>query len=98
MYAGFLTISCVSMLAPEYWRFFSVMVLFGGCLFLYASRSADKPVRYLIHAIFLLMPLCTAVWVGTLLHGCELHVLLGQSFLSSPIIVLIKDLIHAFGG
>lgn len=98
LYTGFLTIACVSMLTPEYWRFVSAMILFGGCLYMYASRSSTRLVRYLINMIFLLAPCCTALYIRSLYMSSEIKLLLTDQFFASPIVVLIKDLIHAFGG
>lgn len=93
-YIGLVTIACVSMLMPEYWRFVSPMILFGGVIYMraYTNSNHRSWKQYVINIVFLLMLPCAALWARDLLRGSEITALLMQPFVSSPILVFFKDL------
>ncbi|MBQ9131938.1 MAG: EpsG family protein [Clostridia bacterium] len=90
---GLLTISCAPMLAPEYWRFASVMLCFSGILYFWGTKISPPrtATHYLSHCIFLIAPIGLMLWVREM-QKSELYELLVHPFFSSPIIIVIRDL------
>lgn len=86
-----LTISCTTMLIPGYWRFYSLAVLFSAVPYFEASTCGNKNIKLLANGIFLVTPVACAIWVKMISYS-DLTALLAHPFISSPIIILIKDL------
>lgn len=86
-----LTISCAPMLIPGYWRFYSLAVLFSAVPYFEVSTCGNKNMKLLANAIFLVTPLSCAIWIKSILYS-DLTALFVQPYISSPIIILIKDL------
>ena len=87
-----LTISCAPMLMPEYWRFFSVSVLFSAIVYYEAQKGSIVHVKNLSNCIFLITPVTSIIWIRELLNS-DLRCLLIRPFVSSPLFIVINDLI-----
>lgn len=99
LYAALLTIACLPMLMPEYWRFASAMILSCAPIY-YLSHQLKKSsilIRILHRSIFLFTPLCMMLWIREF-KACDLTILLFGPFISSPIIIFFKDLINMVFG
>ena len=95
LYTGLLTISCVTMLTPEYWRFASSLILFAGVPYLRIKElTYNKTLfRQLSVLCFIIALPCCALWVRELYMHAELKSVLLDPFLSSPIYIFIKNII-----
>lgn len=94
LYSGLLTISCAQMLTPEYWRFASAMVISGGVSYLSVIKHPKGRVEQLLmHFVILIIPICTSLWMRDLINSCEWIKLLYKPFLSSPVFILIYNII-----
>ena len=91
-YTGLMAISCVQMLMPEYWRFASVLILFGAPIYLLGERCLARRTKWLfVNSVLLLTCVCTALWVREFIKEGVLLDMAAKSLLSSPIIVLVMD-------
>ena len=91
VYLGAITLSTVTMLTPEYWRFVSAFILYAGVIYLsYPFKDNAKRLSSICFEIcfYILSPICTVLWVREFVHGAELLTLLFKPFISSPIIVI----------
>lgn len=87
-----LTISCAGMLTPEYWRFYTVTVLFSAIVFFELSRYASKEVRFFKNVIFLITPIECMICIRRIVFS-DLPTLLLGPFISSPIVIAIKAML-----
>ena len=90
-FVGGLTLAMVPMVMPEYWRFVSVIIVFGGVFYLLTKANGTGfPIAKKLLWIFLILaPLCAALWgrnwilytdgVKTILHA----------MICNPIVVFI---------
>lgn len=88
---GALTMSCATMLTPEYWRFYSVTALFSGPVYLYHSRLKGNGFKLLRNSIFIVSPFACLIWIRLISYS-NLTKLLIYPFISSPFIVLFDNL------
>ena len=95
LYTALLTISCVTMLTPEYWRFASSLILFAGVPYLRIKElTYNKTLfRQLSTLCFIIALPCCALWVRDFCIHSDLKSVLLDPFLSSPLFILIKNLI-----
>lgn len=93
-FVGGLTLAMVPMVMPEYWRFVSVIIVFGGVFYLLTKENtAGYPIAKKLLTVFLILaPLCAALWgrnwilytdgVQTLLHA----------LICNPIVIILAKL------
>ena len=93
-YAGLLTIACLPMLMPEFWRFASATLLFSGPAMLYSMNKLKK-VRYYSYSLMCYVPICMAIWVRDL-RLSNIPYLLVNPFFSSPLIIVGKNIAKLF--
>lgn len=93
-YAGLLTIACLPMLMPEFWRFASATLLFSGPAMLYSMNKLKK-VRYYTYSLMCYVPICMAIWVRDL-RLSNIPYLLINPFFSSPLIIVGKNIAKLF--
>lgn len=92
-----LTISCVTMLTPGYWRFSSIYIIFGAIIFIPFFEVSISKNTYIVSRIpILLSPICLIAWCVNM--NCDMITFLFKPFLSSPIIIAFKGLIKLFWG
>jgi hypothetical protein len=91
---GLVTLACIPMLTPEYWRFATTVILFGAPIYFSVIKYCfDKIVLAFAKSIFLFIPVFIILWLYEL-KACEHAVILMQPFISSPLFVLLKDIIN----
>ena len=93
-YAGLLTIACLPMLMPEFWRFASATLLFSGPAMLYSMNKLKK-VRYYSYSLLCYVPMCMAIWIRDL-RLSNIPYLLVNPFFSSPLIIVGKNIAKLF--
>ena len=93
-YSGLLTIACLPMLMPEFWRFASATLLFSGPAMLYSMNKLKK-VRYYSYSLMCYVPICMAIWVRDL-RLSNIPYLLVNPFFSSPLIIVGKNIAKLF--
>ena len=82
--ACLLTFSCVTMVMPEYWRFVSIAIIFGGCIFLVSSTITKIPNR-----IMLLLSISSAVlWIRNLFLYSDVTVTIVRCLIANPIVII----------
>ena len=87
------TIACLPMVMPEYWRFFSITVVCSALPFMILVENRKHVVRYQGYLIYLVTPLCLLITLRFILHCDRLKLILGP-FMSSPLLVLGKGILH----
>lgn len=97
-FAGLFAIACLPMLMPEYWRFASAMILFGGTMYFYIlQKTKERSIgRVSLYCIYFLMPVATALWVREFLSQSNVFDLVIQAFISSPVFVVLRNLFNVF--
>lgn len=85
------TISCLPMIMPEYWRFYSITVITASLPFLLMANSKYQYKRLLAYSIFIGIPLDGLIVTRFLLY-CDRFSLFFKPFISSPIAIIIKNL------
>ena len=96
---GFLTISCISMLTPEYWRFASALIVFGAAIYLFVQKKVTGKIqKAFLNLIFIPMPVGTLLWVRELINSSVTLDLVYKPFISSPIIVVVMDVFDLIFG
>ncbi len=88
-----LTISCVNMLTPEFWRFYSLAVLFSAVSYFEISKFGSRNIKLISNGIYLITPISCVIWIHSIINS-DLTKLLLHPFISSPIIIMIKALIN----
>lgn len=102
---GLLTISCIPMLMPEYWRFCAVLILFGGPIYFVQemvekdkSIDADNVVHYgspmMIRVISVAMLGCCFLWGRDVFNGSQWLELFYRPLTCSPITALVMTIIQ----
>ncbi len=95
---GLMTIACVPMLTPEYWRFVSALILFSGPVYFISKNYVDGRFFELFnHSIFILMIPCMLLWMREM-RASDLSTLFLNPFISSPFVVFFKDIINLITG
>lgn len=89
------TIACLPMIMPEYWRFFSITVICSSLPFLILTEQRKQFVRLRGFLIFAVTPLCFMLMLKFILYSDRKALLLGP-FVSSPLLVAGKSLVHLF--
>ena len=81
--------ACTPMRMPEYWRFASAMIVFSGVLFVVVlgNKKYDKLILFFLYSLAVLAML---FWMRRTVNS-DLIGLLIKPFLSSPLVVIIKD-------
>ncbi len=93
-YLGLLTVACMQMLKPEFWRFASVLLLFSApVIFVSILYVKDRLIILLTNALFIYMPLCLALTIRDL-RLSYVGELLFKPFVSSPLIIVVKNFIY----
>lgn len=93
-YLGLLTVACMQMLKPEFWRFASVLLLFSAPVVFVAIRYVkDRFITLLTIVLFVYMPFCLALTIRDLRLSYVAE-LLFKPLVSSPIIIVIKNFIY----
>ena len=93
-YLGLLTVACMQMLKPEFWRFASVLLLFSApVIFVSILYVKDRFIILLTNVLFVYMPLCLALTIRDL-RLSYVGELLFKPFISSPIIIVVKNFIY----
>jgi hypothetical protein len=94
-YIGLLTIACLPMLMPEFWRFASAMLLFAGAALMY-SMNKFRIMKYYSYSLLCYVPMCMAIWIRDM-RLTNLPYLLVNPFFSSPLIVIGQNIIRYLG-
>ena len=91
---GLMALSCIFMLRPEYWRFETAMVLFGGSIMLPWLQSRLKSAYDTILGCLttFVAICCFAIWAYQL-TWIDLPSLLSKFILGSPLVVFFRDII-----
>lgn len=88
-----LTISCATMLTPEYWRFFTVTLMFSAIPVLVLLNYGSDNVRLFSKSVFLIAPLSFIVWIRFLFFS-NVATLIFKPFISSPLLILVNGLFN----
>lgn len=89
-----LTIAVVPMVMPEYWRFVSVLVVFGGVFYLLTKRNVEGyPIAKKLLVVFLVLaPLCAALWGRNWILYTDAITTLLRAMVCNPIVIFIAKL------
>ena len=87
---------CIPILMPIYWRFSaSVIALSGGGMLICEKYSAKKEYFNLARLLCCVMGICVMLlWIRNLTLYSDCYVMFTGAFKSSPVIVLMRDLLH----
>ncbi len=89
-----LTIAMVPMVMPEYWRFVSVIIVFGGVFYLLTKKNAEGyPIAKKLLVVFLVLaPLCAALWGRNWILYTDVVKTILRAFLCNPIVIFVTRL------
>lgn len=87
-----LTISCVPMVMPEYWRFVSILILFGGGFYILLPDFVGKTAALIIQKVMLSFgSIVMILWIRDLLLYSDVLTTLLRACISNPIVLLILN-------
>lgn len=89
-----LTLACIPMIQPQYWRFVSVVILFGGSIYLRMANMKDLSAAQMQNVIFLPAVAANVLWMRELLIYEHVSVMLIRSLICNPFVLLI---LHGLG-
>lgn len=89
--ACLLTLSCSTMVMPEYWRFVAIAILFGGTIYLSYSENSRITVFQNIQLVF--AAVAFILCVRNLINYSNLPLMIERSFLANPVLIMIFNLI-----
>lgn len=92
---GLLAISCVAMLRPEYWRFASALIIFGGIIYIpFAESEVSKKISAFINTYSCaLCAVCVAMcMIRTSVRG--LADIFSSMIFTCPLFIFFKDLMY----
>lgn len=81
-----LTMSCVSMVMPEYWRFVSITILFSGCIYFCCVISLQNK-ELIRNGLMIFGPLCLVYWMRCLFLYSDIGLMVLRSFFANPFII-----------
>lgn len=87
------TISCLPMIMPEYWRFYSITVLTASLPFFVMVSSKYQYKRLLAYSIFIGISLNDLITFRFLLYSDKFSLFI-KPFFSSPIVIAVKNIIN----
>jgi hypothetical protein len=95
---GLMTIACTPMLRPEYWRFATLQIGVSGSTYIILKSKENKNVfvNILITAMFAFGIAGMVLWMRNLLRYMDVVAVFGKTFISSPIIIAVMDLLNQF--
>lgn len=83
-----LTLACIPMTQPQYWRFVSILILFGGCVYLRLGDSKDPRIaKKLDYVFFPLVGTCT-FWIRELFLNTNIAGMFIRSLICNPFVLL----------
>ena len=86
-----LTFACSTMVMPEYWRFVTIAILFGGVVFI---ASANLDYSFLFKRLIQILTVITFIlWIRNLCLYSDVSTMLFRSFVANPIAVFILNTI-----
>ena len=91
---GGLTLASVPMVMPEYWRFVSVLITFGGVFYLLtkANSKGYSITKKMLWIFLALAPVCAALWARNwIMYTDGLQTIL-SALVCNPIVILIVRL------
>lgn len=88
-----LTLSCMSMVMPEYWRFVMILILFGGGIYYFSIMNFKKG-KIIENTVLIFGPLCMVYWIRNLFIYSDLGIMMIRAFMANPIFV---GILKAFG-
>lgn len=93
-FIGGLTLAMVPMVMPEYWRFVSVLIVFGGVFFLLTKKNvAGYPIAKKLLMVFLILaPLCAGLWGRNWILYTDGGKTLLRALICNPIVIFIAKL------
>lgn len=94
-FVGITSLACWPMATPCYWRFCTAFIMFGGCIYLPIMQNGLLWIRQIVNCIFLFVLPCMMFW-GKRLWSCDIPHLFWQPFASSPLMILIVDVLQHF--
>lgn len=87
--ACLLTLSCSTMVMPEYWRFVAIAILFGGTIYLSFSENSRISLFQNIQIVFAMVAF--VLCVRNLIIYSNLPLMIERSFLANPVLIMILN-------
>ena len=88
---GMITVACIPMVRPEYWRFAAVVILFSGCIYFPLLNLYDKRINIPQALIYIwsMYPIaCFPLWFRNVVISSKFLYSVLSTFKSSPLIIL----------
>lgn len=97
-YTDLIVIVCIPMLMPIYWRFCASMISYsGGGLLMCEKYSSRKDLFEIARLLNCVLGVCVMIlWMRNLAIYSNVFNMFVGAFRSSPVIVLVRDMIHLF--